>query len=139
MPLTVHSYIMYKVFAVHCNTVHSLESVINTVLISSHCDILYRNVMRDVTRLLYLLNKKSSAIEIPPDGLQLLSWSEQILHRYLASKVHTWMYMLNNLQQIVLYVRFLCSLHTASFSYKTASNTQHLNSPWYDITWVYIK
>ena len=43
--------------------------------------------MRDVTRLLYLLNKKSSAIEIPPDGLQLLSWSEQILQRYLASQV----------------------------------------------------
>jgi hypothetical protein len=46
----------------------------------------YRNVMRDVTRLLYLLNKKSSAIEIPPDGIQLLTWSEQILQRYMASQ-----------------------------------------------------
>jgi hypothetical protein len=46
----------------------------------------YRNVMRDVTRLLYLLNKKSTAIEIPPDGMQLLSWSEQILQRYLESQ-----------------------------------------------------
>ena len=46
-----------------------------------------RNVMRDVTRLLYLLNKKSSVVEIPPDGIQLLSWSEQILQRYLASQV----------------------------------------------------
>lgn len=43
--------------------------------------------MRDVTRLLYLLNKKPSAIEIPPDGVQLLTWSEQILQRYLASQV----------------------------------------------------
>jgi hypothetical protein len=49
----------------------------------------YRNVMRDVTRLLYLLNKKPSAIEIPPDGTQLLSWSDQILQRYLASQVGT--------------------------------------------------
>ncbi|CAI8035506.1 hypothetical protein GBAR_LOCUS19918 [Geodia barretti] len=47
----------------------------------------YRNVMRDVTRLLYLLNKKSSAIEVPPDGIQLLTWSEQILQRYMASQV----------------------------------------------------
>ena len=46
-----------------------------------------RNVMRDVTRLLYLLNKRSSAIEIPPDGMQLLYWSEQILQRYLESQV----------------------------------------------------
>ena len=53
-----------------------------------HGLISYRNVMRDVTRLLYLLNKRSSAIEIPPDGLQLLSWSEQILQRYLVSQVH---------------------------------------------------
>ena len=43
--------------------------------------------MRDVTRLLYLLNKRSSTIEVPPDGLELLSWSEQILQRYLTSKV----------------------------------------------------
>ena len=47
----------------------------------------FSNVMRDVTRLLYLLNKKPSAIEIPPDGVQLLTWSEQILQRYLASQV----------------------------------------------------
>lgn len=47
----------------------------------------FRNVMRDVTRLLYLLNKKSSAIEIPPDGIQLLTWSDQILQRYMASQV----------------------------------------------------
>ena len=45
------------------------------------------NVMQDVTRLLYLLNKRSSAVQMPPDGIQLLSWSEQILLRYQASQV----------------------------------------------------
>ena len=54
------------------------------ILVSSLC---CRNVMRDVTRLLYLLNKRSSTIEIPPDGMQLLYWSEQILQRYLESQV----------------------------------------------------
>lgn len=46
----------------------------------------YRDVMRDVTRLLYLVNKKPSAVQMPPDGLQLLNWSEQILQRYQASQ-----------------------------------------------------
>ena len=46
-----------------------------------------RNVMQDVTRLLYLLNKKPQNIQIPPDGLQLLNWSEDILKRYLQSQV----------------------------------------------------
>ncbi len=45
--------------------------------------------MSDITRLLYLLNKKPSAVEMPPDGVQLLTWSEQILHRYQASHVRT--------------------------------------------------
>jgi len=45
------------------------------------------DVMRDVTRLLYLVNKKPSAVQMPPDGLQLLNWSEQILQRYQASQV----------------------------------------------------
>jgi len=44
------------------------------------------DVMRDVTRLLYLVNKKPSAVQMPPDGLQLLNWSEQILQRYQASQ-----------------------------------------------------
>ena len=48
-----------------------------------------RNVMQDVTRLLYLLNKKPSAVEMPADGLQLLKWSQQILERYLTSQVNT--------------------------------------------------
>ena len=61
-----------------------------TIVIFSKClsiCFICSNVMRDVTRLLYLLNKKPSAIEIPPDGVQLLVWSEQILQRYLASQV----------------------------------------------------
>lgn len=48
---------------------------------------MHRNVMQDVTRLLYLLNKKPSNVVMPPDGLQLLKWSQQILERYLASQV----------------------------------------------------
>ena len=43
--------------------------------------------MQDVTRLLYLLNKKPQNIQIPPDGMQLLNWSEDILKRYLQSQV----------------------------------------------------
>ena len=43
--------------------------------------------MQDVTRLLYILNKRRSLVAMPPDGLQLLNWSEQILDRYLSSQV----------------------------------------------------
>ena len=43
--------------------------------------------MRDLTRLLYMVNKKPENVRIPPDGLQLLTWSEQILNRYLVAQV----------------------------------------------------
>ena len=49
--------------------------------------ICYRNVMGDITRLLFLLNKKPANIEMPPDGMQLLEWSEQTLQHYLDSQV----------------------------------------------------
>lgn len=42
----------------------------------------YKAVMRDVTRLLYILNKRPENVEIPPDGVKLLSWAERILQRY---------------------------------------------------------
>jgi len=50
-------------------------------------DFYIRNVMQDVTRLLYLLNKKPQNVQMPPDGMQLLNWSEEILRRYLQSQV----------------------------------------------------
>ena len=46
----------------------------------------YKAVMRDVTRLLYLLNKRPENVEVPPDGLKLLSWAERILQRYVAAQ-----------------------------------------------------
>lgn len=46
----------------------------------------YKNVMRDVTRVLYLLNKKPSKVQMPVDGIQLVKWSENILKRYTASQ-----------------------------------------------------
>jgi hypothetical protein len=46
-----------------------------------------RTVMRDLTRLLYMLNKNPQTVRIPPDGLQLLMWSEEILNRYLLAQV----------------------------------------------------
>ena len=52
-----------------------------------HWPFLYRNVMSDITRLLFLLNKKPENVEMPPDGMQLLEWSEQTLHHYLESQV----------------------------------------------------
>ena len=48
--------------------------------------------MQDVTRLLYLLNKKPQNIQMPPDGMQLLNWSEEILKRYLQSQVSSKLY-----------------------------------------------
>ena len=57
--------------------------------------------MRDVTRLLYLLNKRSSAVQMPPDGIQLLSWSEQILLRYQASQVNSDSYLNLNRKEIL--------------------------------------
>ena len=47
------------------------------------CVLLCSGVMGDVVKVLYLLNKKPSAVQMPPDGLRLLSWCEQILQRYL--------------------------------------------------------
>ena len=46
-----------------------------------------RNVMQDLTRLLYLLNKNPAKVQVPPDGAQLLDWSEGILERYLQTQV----------------------------------------------------
>ena len=43
--------------------------------------------MQDLTRLLYLLNKNPSKVQVPPDGAQLLEWSEGILERYLQTQV----------------------------------------------------
>ena len=43
--------------------------------------------MSDITRLLFLLNKKPTNVEMPPDGMHLLDWSEQTLHHYLESQV----------------------------------------------------
>ena len=57
--------------------------------------------MRDVTRLLYLLNKRSSVVQMPPDGIQLLSWSEQILLRYQASQVNSDSYLNLNRKEIL--------------------------------------
>ena len=42
--------------------------------------------MSDITRLLFLLNKKPTNVEMPPDGMHLLDWSEQTLHHYLESQ-----------------------------------------------------
>ena len=47
----------------------------------------YRDVIRDLSRLLFILNAKPEAVRIPPDGVQLLDWSEQILNRYLTAQV----------------------------------------------------
>lgn len=57
----------------------------------------HRNVMRDLTRLLYMLNKKQEKVKIPPDGVQLLTWSEQILNRYLLAQVSGHTYLINQL------------------------------------------
>ena len=46
----------------------------------------YKAVMRDVTRLLYLLNKRPENVEVPPDGVKLLAWAERILQRYVAAQ-----------------------------------------------------
>lgn len=43
--------------------------------------------MQDLTRLLYLLNKNPAKIQVPPDGAQLLTWSQSILERYLQTQV----------------------------------------------------
>ena len=34
-----------------------------------------------------MLNKKPDKVRIPPDGIQILTWSEQILNRYLSAQV----------------------------------------------------
>ena len=51
-----------------------------------------RNVIRDVTRVLYLLNKKPSNVKMPVDGPQLMRWADSILKRYLAAQVCAHMY-----------------------------------------------
>ena len=48
---------------------------------------LSRKVIRDVTRLLYILNKKPSRLQMPPDGLELMKWSKKILRKYESTQV----------------------------------------------------
>jgi len=43
--------------------------------------------MRDITRLLYILNKKPSRLQMPPDGLELIKWSQKILRKYESTQV----------------------------------------------------
>eukprot|EP00118_Oscarella_pearsei_P001443 m.7459 g.7459 ORF g.7459 m.7459 type:complete len:340 (+) comp18718_c0_seq1:83-1102(+) len=42
----------------------------------------YKKVVKDLTRLLFLLNKKPKSIKMPSDGLHLLTWAEHLLSRF---------------------------------------------------------
>jgi hypothetical protein len=77
----------YACFVSFYSLPYSTTLLTNIVLLTVMIKILYRNVMRDVTRLLYLLNKKTSNVQMPADGMTLLDWSEKILNRYLKSQV----------------------------------------------------
>ena len=48
---------------------------------------LSRKVIRDLSRLLFILNKKPQSVQMPPDGLKLLTWAEHILTRYKVAQV----------------------------------------------------
>ena len=71
-----------------CGFLHNYSLPHPVTLLINNTNKLYRNVMRDVTRLLYLLNKKPSNVQMPADGMTLLDWSEKILNRYLKSQVY---------------------------------------------------
>ncbi len=68
--------------------------------------------MSDITRLLFLLNKKPENVEMPPDGMQLLEWSEQTLHHYLESQVRLHALLLYFAQVACFNVP--CNIHTHS-------------------------
>ncbi|XP_072044384.1 uncharacterized protein [Amphiura filiformis] len=42
----------------------------------------YKAVIRDLSRVLFLLNKKEDKIKMPPDGVELLIWAQQIVNKY---------------------------------------------------------
>ena len=98
-PVHVHIHIQ-------CHLVQPINVGCHNACFSS---VTYRNVMSDITRLLYLLNKRASAVEMPPDGIQLLIWSEQILHRYLAS--HVWPIMCSETGNRGKGMDIYCMLH----------------------------
>ncbi|XP_062508196.1 uncharacterized protein LOC134184505 [Corticium candelabrum] len=45
-----------------------------------------KKVIRDLSRLLFILNKKPQSVQMPPDGLKLLTWAEHILTRYKVAQ-----------------------------------------------------
>ena len=94
-----------------------------------YLSIFLRNVMRDLTRLLYMLNKKPDKVRIPPDGIQILIWSEQILNRYLSAQVsHSTLSMHWNqhiLTAVLLtaFLMYLMNLHIKILSFIFSSLT----------------
>ncbi|XP_070579507.1 uncharacterized protein [Ptychodera flava] len=42
----------------------------------------YKAVMRDLSRVLFILNKKETSLKMPPDGNELLKWAARILKNY---------------------------------------------------------
>nr|XP_006814654.1 PREDICTED: uncharacterized protein LOC100368931 [Saccoglossus kowalevskii] len=42
----------------------------------------YKAVIRDLSRVLFILNKKDSQLKVPPDGNQLLKWAASTLKNY---------------------------------------------------------
>ncbi|XP_077980479.1 uncharacterized protein LOC144435741 [Glandiceps talaboti] len=42
----------------------------------------YKAVMRDLSRVLFILNKKESALKMPPDGNQLMKWAAHSLKNF---------------------------------------------------------
>lgn len=47
-----------------------------------------KKVIKDLSRLLFLLNKKPQSVQMPSDGLKLLTWAEHILNRYKTAQVY---------------------------------------------------
>lgn len=60
---------------------------INTILqpgkLSLIVTVIYRPVLRDLARILVLINRRDDEIPVPPDDWQrLFSWAERLLRRY---------------------------------------------------------
>ena len=42
-----------------------------------------RAVIRDLSRVLFIINKKEDKIKMPPDGVELLMWAQQIVNKFV--------------------------------------------------------
>lgn len=94
------SHEVYRHYVLHICLLRHLTLLSIVICFTEHginCNLFYRIVINDLSRVLLLLTKKSS-IMMPADGNKLLLWADRVLQRFKQQKTENKV-MFENWQQ----------------------------------------